>query len=62
MFLRGIENSISTFAGGRERVDGMDECGDYRRRKTDLSLVRELRLRFLRYGLLLHRTWLGGGR
>src|SRR5690348_10863674 len=59
MFATGIENSIPTIAGGRQRVDEMEKCGHYRHWQTDFRLVRELGLRFLRYGPPLHRTWLG---
>ncbi len=40
----------------------MEECGHYRHWERDFELVEELGLRFLRYGLPLHRTWLGPDR
>jgi beta-glucosidase/6-phospho-beta-glucosidase/beta-galactosidase len=40
----------------------MEECGHYRQWKTDLGLVAQLGIRTLRYGVPLHRTWLGPDR
>src|SRR5690349_12197396 len=57
MFATGIENSIPTIQGGRHRVDEMEKCQHYRRWREDFQLVRELGLRFLRYGPPLYRTW-----
>ena len=62
IFATGVENSIPTIQAGRVRVDEMEKCGHYRHWKTDFSLVRELGIRFLRYGPPLHRTLLGAGR
>jgi beta-glucosidase len=62
MFATGIENSAPTVGGGRGRVDEMAKCGHYERWREDFELVRELGLRFLRYGPPLHRTFLGQGR
>jgi beta-glucosidase len=62
MFATGIENSIPTINGGRNRVDQMDVCGHYRRWRDDFDLVEEMGLHFLRYGPPLHRTLLGPGR
>jgi beta-glucosidase len=62
MFATGIENSIPTIRNGRERVDEMEKCGHYRHWRTDFDLVEELGLQFLRYGVPLHRAWLGPGR
>ena len=59
MFATGIENSIPTINGGRERVDQMESCGHYRRWRKDFDLVQELGLRYLRYGPPLHTTLLG---
>jgi beta-glucosidase/6-phospho-beta-glucosidase/beta-galactosidase len=60
MFATGVENSNPT-VGGR-RVDEMEKCGHYRHWRTDFGLVRELGIRFLRYGPPVHRSWLGPGR
>lgn len=62
MFATGIENSIPTIRGGRERVDEMEKCGHYREWRRDFELVCDLGIRFLRYGPPLHRSWLGAGR
>lgn len=62
MFATGIENSIPTIQGGRHRVDEMEKCRHYELWRTDFQLVRELGLRFLRYGPPLHRTWEAAGR
>ena len=60
MFATGIENSYPTIGSGR--VDEMEKCGHYARWEQDFELVRDLGLRFLRYGPPLHRTWIGEGR
>jgi beta-glucosidase len=57
MFATGVENSNPT-VGGR-RVDELEKCGHYRHWRTDLALVCELGIRFLRYGPPLHTSWLG---
>jgi len=62
MFCTGIENSYPTVNGGTVRVDEMERCGHYTHWRTDFALVRELGVRFLRYGPPLHRTWLGADR
>ncbi len=62
MFATGIECSYPTIDHGRIRRDEMEECGHYARWREDLALVRDLGLRFLRYGLPYHRTHLGPGR
>ncbi len=62
MFATGIENSIPTIDNGRVRVDQMESCGHYKHWRTDFELLRELGLRFLRYGPPLHTTFLGPGR
>jgi beta-glucosidase len=62
MFATGIENSQPTIQGGRVRVDELAKCGHYSHWRTDFALVRQLGIRFLRYGPPLHRTWLGDGR
>lgn len=62
MFATGIENSDPTIQNGRMRVDEMERCGHYEQWKTDFDLVEELAIRFLRYGMPLHRAFLGPGR
>ena len=62
MFATGIECSNPTIQQGRVRRDLLEECGHYARYGEDLGLVRELGLKVLRYGLPLHKTWLGDGR
>jgi beta-glucosidase/6-phospho-beta-glucosidase/beta-galactosidase len=62
MFTTGIENSYPTINGGRTRVDEMEKCGHYAHWRTDFELLRDLDIRFLRYGPPIHRTWLGDGR
>jgi beta-glucosidase len=62
MFATGIENSIPTIDGGRQRVDEMEKCGHYEKWKEDFELVREMGIHFLRYGPPLHRTFKGAGR
>jgi beta-glucosidase/6-phospho-beta-glucosidase/beta-galactosidase len=59
MFATGIECSYPTIENGRWRVDQLFETGHYRYWRRDLELVRELGLRYLRYGPPLHRVWLG---
>lgn len=45
--------------GERVRVDEMETCGHYTHWRTDFTLVEEMDIHFLRYGLPLHRTFLG---
>jgi len=59
MFATGIENSIPVVENGRRRVDEMEKCGHYNYWKKDIDLVNELRIKFLRYGPTLHKTFLG---
>jgi len=61
MFAVGIECSYPTIAGN-ERVDQLRDTGHYELWQTDLRLVRELGLRYLRYGVPIHRVFLGRGR
>ena len=51
LFATGIECSAPTIAHGRIRRDLLEECGHYARWREDFALVREMGLRFLRYGL-----------
>src|ERR671912_945186 len=62
MFATGVENSYPTINNGRTRIDEMEKCGHYRYWRTDLELLQELGVRFLRYGPPIHRTWLGPDR
>jgi len=62
MFATGIECSYPTLESGRWRMDQMAACGHYRSWKTDLELVRDLGLRYLRYGPPLHLVHRGPGR
>src|SRR5688572_8235283 len=59
MFATGIECSNPTIENGRVRRDELEECGHYEHLEEDLHLVRDLGLRVLRYGLPIHRTYLG---
>lgn len=61
MFAVGIECSNPRVAGGR-RVDQLQETGHYELWARDLALVRDLGLDYLRYGLPIHRIFLGPGR
>jgi len=69
MFATGIECSNPTIGNGRVRRDLLEECGHYDRWREDLRLPRgDLRLtrglgiRVLRYGLPIHRVYLGPGK
>jgi beta-glucosidase/6-phospho-beta-glucosidase/beta-galactosidase len=62
MFATGIECSCPTIDGGRWRIDELEATDHYRYWRRDLELVRELGLRYLRYGPPLHRMLLGPGR
>src|SRR5215207_8652615 len=61
MFATGIECSYPTLEGGRWRMDQMAACDHYHRWRADLGLVRELGLRYLRYGPPLHLIHQGPG-
>ena len=61
MFATGIECSYPTIENGRVRRDLLAECGHYDRWREDLSLVRELGLKVLRYGLPYYRMHRGPG-
>lgn len=62
MFATGIECSNPTIDHGRTRRDQLEECGHYTRWREDLHLVRDLGLKVLRYGLPIHRIYLGPDR
>jgi beta-glucosidase/6-phospho-beta-glucosidase/beta-galactosidase len=59
LFATGIENSSPTIGNGRVRMDELEKCGHYRHWETDFDLVVDMGIRFLRYGIPLHRIWLG---
>src|SRR6266478_3391120 len=64
-FATGIECSNPTIVdaeGRRLRRDLLEECGHYERWREDLHLTRDLGLRALRYGLPIHRVFLGPDR
>src|SRR5829696_1035003 len=54
MFATGIECSIPTVDGGRWRIDELQDTGHYTHWRRDLELVREMGLKYLRYGPPLH--------
>ncbi len=65
MFATGIECSYPTITGrdgSRRRIDQLEKCFHYQRWRDDLQLVRELGIRYLRYGPPTYRTHLGPGR
>ena len=62
MFATGIECSYPTVEGGRWRMDQLAETKHYRFWRRDLELVRELGLKYLRYGPPLHFMHLGEGK
>lgn len=62
MFATGIENSDPLIGHGTIRRDQMEECGHYLHWRTDFALVGQLGIRYLRYGVPLHRTFLGKAR
>ena len=62
MFATGVENSYPTINNGRTRIDEMEKCDHYRHWRTDIELLQELGIRFLRYGPPIHKTWLGPDR
>ena len=62
LFATGVENSNPTIQNGRVRVDEMAKCGHYACWRDDFECVRQLGIRFLRYGPPLYRTHLGPDR
>src|SRR5262245_47275978 len=60
MFGVGIECSCPVIAGN-QRVDQLRDTGHYEMCPTDLRLVRELGLRYLRYGPPIYRVFLAPG-
>ena len=64
MFSTGIENSYPTIIlpdGSTKRVDEMEKAGHYTHWETDLKLVKELGLEFLRYGPPYYKTHVAPG-
>jgi beta-glucosidase/6-phospho-beta-glucosidase/beta-galactosidase len=62
MFATGIECSYPTIDNGRWRMDELQLTDHYRYWRRDLELVRQLGLRYLRYGPPLHLIWRGPGK
>jgi beta-glucosidase/6-phospho-beta-glucosidase/beta-galactosidase len=65
MFAVGIECSCPTILGPdgtTVRVDQLRDTGHYEMWRTDLKLVRELGLRYLRYGPPIYKIFLGPGK
>jgi beta-glucosidase/6-phospho-beta-glucosidase/beta-galactosidase len=62
MFATGVECSYPTIEGGRWRIDQLAATEHYRYWRRDLELVRELGLRYLRYGPPLHSIFQGPGK
>src|SRR3954453_10488530 len=61
MFAVGIECSCPTIEGG-VRVDQLRDTGHYELWQTDLKLVRNLGLRYLRYGPPIYKIFLSPGK
>lgn len=64
-FATGIECSNPTIVddkGRRIRRDELEECGHYARWREDLALVKDMGIPCLRYGLPIHRIFLGPDR
>lgn len=65
MFATGIENSypiVRDTNGPPQRVDEMERTGHYDRWRDDFALVKELGIRYLRYGPPYYRTHTAPGR
>lgn len=60
MFSTGIDSAVPRVEG--RRLDQMELSGHYDRIREDIDLVRDLGVRYLRYGLPIHRTFLGPDR
>jgi len=56
MFATGIECSYPVIKNKTHRVDELELTDHYRRWREDLELVREMGIRFLRYGIPYHRV------
>ncbi len=64
MFTTGIENSYPTILlpdGTTHRVDEMEKTGHYEKWQTDLELVKQLNIPYLRYGPPYFKTHLAPG-
>ncbi len=55
MFATGIECSYPVIKNKTHRVDELELTGHYERWREDLELVREMGIRFLRYGVPFYR-------
>lgn len=62
LFATGIENSSPTIDNGRRRIDELEKCRHYEMWREDFALVEEIGIRFLRYGLPMHRVYLGANK
>ena len=62
LFATGIECSYPVIDNGRIRRDLLEETGHYTHWQEDLHLVKELGVRALRYGLPLHKVYVGPGK
>ena len=65
MFSTGIENSYPTISlpdGSTKRVDEMEKCGHYDHWEKDFQLVKEMGIRYLRYGTPYYAVNIGSGR
>ncbi|CAM3634848.1 family 1 glycosylhydrolase [Deinococcus saxicola] len=62
MFATGIECSYPTTNHGQVRRDELEECHHYGRWEEDLHLVKDLGLKYLRYGLPYYRVHQGPGK
>ena len=62
MFATGIECSNPTIGHGKVRRDLLEECGHYEKWREDLGLVHEMGIKVLRYGLPIHKVFLGPGK
>jgi beta-glucosidase/6-phospho-beta-glucosidase/beta-galactosidase len=62
MFATGIECSNPTIDGGRWRIDQLAETGHYNNWRRDIEILREIGLKFVRYGLPLHIVYPGENR
>lgn len=62
MFATGIECSYPTIEHGKVRRDQLEEGHHYARWQEDLHLVKDLGLKYLRYGLPYYRVHQGPGK
>jgi beta-glucosidase len=59
MFATGIENSVPTIGKSKKRIDELEKCHHYIHWQKDFDLVKDLGLKFLRYGPPIYKTYLG---